>query len=181
MANKNPPDDVFTMPIDELKKRVEKALSLLDQIEDLFPGLVQLTDEARRHTNGRYRNGEAEALESLIDLADKKPALFESLADEDEGRDPQVFEHKLLRDRLERAIVLGPLVTKLLDFEPQASDTRLYLGELTRPVLLAMYEIIKPHTKRDAALASIAKPALDFFSAIARAGAATRKRNKGEG
>lgn len=179
--SKKPPDDVFTMPIDELKKRVEKARSLLEQIEELFPGLIQLTDEARRHTNGHYRNGEAEALESLIDVAEKKPALFESLADDDEGRDPKVFEHKLLRDRLERAIVLGPLVTALIELVPATEDTRLYLGELTRPVLLAMYEIVKPHAKRDTALASMAKPALDFFSAIARTGAATRKRNKGEG
>jgi hypothetical protein len=179
--SKKPPDEVLTMPLDELKKRIEKALALVAQIDELFPGLIELTDEARRHTNGRYRNGEAEALESLVDLAEKKPALFESLANADEGHDPKRFEHELLRDRLERAILLGPLVTALLDLASSAADTRLYFGELTRPVLLAMYEITKPHAKRDPSIASICKRALDFFSAIARTAAATRKRNKREG
>lgn len=177
--SKTPPDDVLTMPLDELKKRTEKALALLAQAEELLPGLVEIPDEARRHSNGHYRNGEAEALESLTTLADKKPALFESLANDDQGNDPKRFEHGLLRDRLERAIILGPLVESLREFASPAEDTRLHLGELTRPVLLAMYEIIKPHARRDPQVASTCKPALDFFAAIARSAAVTRKRNKG--
>ena len=83
-----------------------------------------------------------------------------------------------MRDRLERAILLGPLVTAALEFASSAGDTRLHLGELTRPVLLAMYEIIKPQAKRDRAIAALCKPALDFFAALGRAAAATRRRNQ---
>src|SRR4051812_17965469 len=95
--SKKIPDDVMTLPLDELKKRVEKAIALLSQIEELLPGLLQLTDDARCRSSGHYRKGEAEALASLVDLAEKKPALFESLADQDEGHNPMQFEHELLR------------------------------------------------------------------------------------
>jgi hypothetical protein len=166
-------DDIFTMPMAELKNRVTKALALLAQLDELLPGLIELPDDDRNHTNGRFRSGEAEALASIIEVADKKPALFESLADKDER-----FEPELLRDRLQRAIVLEPLVKAALEFASATGDTRLLLGERTRPVLLAMYEIVKPHAKRDHAIATMCKPVLDFFSALGRAAAATRRRNK---
>jgi hypothetical protein len=171
-------DDILTMPLDDLKKRVDQALALFEQLDALLPGMVELTDDARRHASGRYRNGEAESLTGLLDVAAKKPAIFETLADKDEGADPTRFEPEVLRDRLERAIVLGPLVKAAEDFASPASDTRLHLGNLTRPVLLAMYEIVKPQAKRDIALATLCKGALDFYSALGRLAAATRKANK---
>lgn len=180
MPNKKPPvyDDILTMPLDELQARVIQAHALLAQILALLPGLLELTDDARRHATGRYRNGEAEALSGLLDVAAKKPALFEVLKDEDGGTDPTKFEPELIADRLQRAILLGPLVQAAAELADPLSDTRLHLGNLTRPVLLAMYEIIKPHAKRDTAIATLAKGALDFFSALGRAAAATRKANK---
>src|SRR5262245_58361493 len=179
MAAKKPTtEDVLTMPLDELQKRVTQATALLQEAEDLLPGLVELPDEARRYSTGRYRKGEAEALTSLLDIADKKPGLFEVLRDHDEGVDPTKFEPELVRDRLQRAIVLGPLVEAAEGFAEPLSDTRLHLGNMTRPVLLAMYEIVKPQAKHDTALATLAKASLDFFSALGRAAAATRKAKK---
>ncbi|MFT3774651.1 MAG: hypothetical protein QM820_55580 [Minicystis sp.] len=171
-------DDVLKMPLDELQKRVEKALTLFAQLEELFPGLLELTDDARRHSVGKYRDGEAESLGSLLDVAAKKPVLFETLADQDEGDDPTKFEPTLVRDRLERAILLGKLLKAAEEFVAPVSDTRLHLANLTRPVLLAMYELTKPHAKRDPAVASLAKAAIDFYGAISRASAATRAKNK---
>jgi hypothetical protein len=59
-----------------------------------------------------------------------------------------------------------------------ASDTRLHLGNLTRPVLLAMYAIVKPQAKNDITIATLSKAALDFYAALGKLAAATRKANK---
>jgi hypothetical protein len=173
-------DDILTMPLSELKRRVAEALLLFAKIEELLPGMVELTDDAKRHSSGHYRNNEAESLTGLLDIADKKPAVFESLADKDGGADPTRFEPEVLRDRLERVIILGPLVKAAAEFASPASDTRLHLSNLTRPVLLAMYEIVKPQAKHDISIATLAKAALDFYAAVGRLAAATRKANKGE-
>lgn len=183
MANKKPSDahdDILTMPLPELRSRVAEALVLFTKLYALLPGLIELTDEAKRHSSGHFRANEAESLTGLLDVADKRPAVFQALADKDGGTDPTRFEPEILRDRLERAIVLGPLVTAALDFASPASDTRLHLSNLTRPVLLAMYEIVKPQTKHDVSLASLCKNALDFYAAVGRLSAATRKANKSE-
>lgn len=171
-------DDILTMPLAELKRRVAEALLLFAKIDDLLPGMIELTDDAKRHSAGHYRTNEAESLTGLLDVAEKKPAIFEPLADKDGGADPTRFEPELLRDRLERAIILGPLVKAAMDFASPASDTRLHLGNLTRPVLLAMYELVKPQAKHDITIATLAKAALDFYAALGRLAAATRKAKK---
>ena len=173
--------NILTMPLGELKQRVEQAVQLLEQIDDVLPGLVALTDEAKAVSVGNYRDGEAEALSGVLDVAAKKPALFEALADKDGGADPKVFEPEVIRDRLDRAILLGGVIAKAKEVVGPLSDTRVHLGNQTRPVLLAMYELVKPQAKNDPAIATMVKDALNFFSAIGRAAAATRaRRKKGE-
>ena len=68
MPNKDKHDDVLTMPLDELKKRVDKVTALLAQAEELLPGLITLTHEDRRTTTGRFRSGEAAALRAELDV-----------------------------------------------------------------------------------------------------------------
>jgi hypothetical protein len=171
-------DDIMTMPLAELRRRVTEALLLFAKLDELLPGLIELTADAKLHSSGHYRTNEAEALTGLLDVADKKPATFESLAAKDGGHDPTRFEPEVLRDRLERVIILGPLVKAALEFASPASDTRLHLSNLTRPVLLAMYQIIKPQAEHDVTIASMCKAALDFYAAVGKLAAATRKANK---
>ena len=173
-----PNDDVFTMPLATLEQRAEQVMALLEQVDDLLPGLIELTEDAKGNSIGNYRDGEAEALSTVLDVAAKEPALFKGLADKDGGEDPKVFEGGLIRDRLDRAIILGAVIAKAKDLIGPLSDTRLHLGNQTRPVLLAMYEIVKPQAKNDVTIAATAKKALDFFSAIGKAAAATRARKK---
>ena len=170
--------DILTMPLDELRKRASAAIDHLAQADALLPGLLELPVEVRRHSS-HYRDGEAEALADLLDLAAERPTLFEVLADKDEGVDPTKFEPDLLRERLDRVLVLSPVLAAARRFANPVSDTCMHLGNLTRPVLLAMYEIVKPQAKRNATIASRVKAVLDFYSAIGRAGAATRKAKKG--
>src|SRR5262245_881405 len=98
-------DDILTMPLEELTKRVAKAREHLAAIDDLLPGTVGLTPDGRKHAS-KFRTGEATALSSVLDVADRKPALFQSLATLDHGFDPKAFETGVLRDRLARAEIL---------------------------------------------------------------------------
>src|SRR5690242_15793654 len=63
-------DSIFTMPTTELQKRAEKAEQLLAQLAELFPGLVTMTETDRRHSDGRMRDGEPEALTAVIEVAE---------------------------------------------------------------------------------------------------------------
>jgi hypothetical protein len=171
-------DSVLTMSITELHKRVGKVLDLLNQIDELLPGLLELPEEDRKHSSGRFRTGELEALSALLSIADKKPALFEALADKDNGTDPERFETNLLADRLQRIEALSALAAFADGLQSAINDTRLHLGDLSRPVLLAMYQIVKPHTKLDPSLASMAKPTLDFYGQIAKASSAARRKKR---
>jgi hypothetical protein len=50
------------------------------------------------------------------------------IADKDGGKDPKRFEPEVIRDRLERVIIFGPLVKAALELAGPLSDTRLHLG-----------------------------------------------------
>lgn len=170
--------DVLSLPLADLRKRAARAQQLIAQASALLPGLLELTSEARKHSVGRYRKGEADALLSVLDLADAKPALFESLADKDKGDDPQKFETDLLRDRLSRAAALAPIIDELDGLSEGISDTALFLSEQTKPVMLAAYEIAKPQAKHSSKIRSTVAPALNFYGKIAQTGLATRRKGK---
>ena len=80
------------MPLSELTRRIEKVEALLKEAQALLPGLRTLTEEDRRHSNGRLRGGEAEMLSRVLDAVRTQPGYFASLADEDDGRDPAKLE-----------------------------------------------------------------------------------------
>lgn len=88
--------------VEELQKRAAKAKALLDELRALFPEAHPLTRDDRRLSQGKMGEEEAEALRGVVDAMDLQPALFDSLADEDEGHDPNKLETSLLRDRLDR-------------------------------------------------------------------------------
>lgn len=169
---------IFEMPIEELKKRITKVKEHLVAIEELLPGTVGLTSEGRAHSSGKYRDGEATALLSVLDVADAKPELFTGLAALDNGFDPKKFETDVLRDRLERASLLGSVTPDLSDLDGGLDDSVLHLGNLSRPVMLTAYDIVKTHAKTDGGVAKIGKAALEYYGKIGRASAATKKRKK---
>jgi hypothetical protein len=169
-------DSVFTMPIDELEKRVARALELLREVDELLPGLVVMTDEDRRHSDGRLRDGEPVALRAVIDVAEKHPQFFTVLADKDGGVDPTAFETELLRDHLARRTLLAQVARAADELTAPLGDTVLRLGEQVRPVLMSAYQIAKAVAAADGKVRSALAPALDFFARIGRLGAATRAR-----
>lgn len=144
-------------------------------IAQLLPGLVTLTEDERRHSDGKTRAGEADALSSVADAADLRPQYFAPLAAKDGGTDPKQFETDLLRDHLVRRKILAELLTASEGLTTPISDTVLSLGEHVRPVLLAAYQIAKPLAAQDDALRTKLAPALDFYGRIGRRAAQTRQ------
>ncbi len=168
--------DALTMPIAQFDAAVAKVSAAIAQIDTLLPGLVTLTAEARK-AGGRYRDGEAQALLPVLTVAQQYPALTQSLANDDQGNDPSTFEVTLLQDRLQRITALQPLVEALEGKTQELSDTLLYLGELTKPVLLAAYKLEKPQAAHDKKIQSMLAPTIDFYAAIAKASVETRQAN----
>ena len=48
-------------------------------------GLVTLDADGRKHSNGRLREEEEDAMLAILDAADSRPDLFQELADKDGG------------------------------------------------------------------------------------------------
>jgi len=165
---------VFDMPIADLKKNVAKVIQLLDEIEKLLPGLAILTEDDRKHSDGKLRAGEATALASVLDVAEHAPHYFMSLADKDGGRDPKKFETEYLRDQLERREILNALLEQIGQFSSPLTDTVLLLGERTRPVLLMAYRLSKSIAETDKTIRARLSRAIDFYGRIGKRGADTR-------
>ncbi len=72
---------VFDMPLDELESRVAQADTLIQQALDLFPGLLVLTDQERKYSNGRFRAGEGKMYLTVLSVMEAFPTFFEELAD----------------------------------------------------------------------------------------------------
>jgi hypothetical protein len=171
-------NDVFTMSLDALDKHVAQLLRELSKAKSALEGLVRLTSEERRDSPGKFRKGEADALLSVLDAAEAKPALFESLADRDFGADPSAFEIGVLRDRLQRVDKLAPVADELEKFSTLVSDTVMQITAETKPVMQEAYGIAKSVAKTDDKLRATIAPAIDYYKAIARRSAETRKRNE---
>lgn len=176
-ATASPPwSTVFDMPLDELKSRVGQAHALMQQAVALFPGLYAMTDDERKFTNGRIRDGEGLQFLKLIDIMEAFPKFFEGLADLDQGIDPKQVETPLMRDRVQRAEILA----KLLDDAAKLgglSDTVLHLRELVRDPMKEAYAISKVMARSSDALKSMLASVINFYAAMAKASAATRKAN----
>ncbi len=155
---------VDQLSIEELTRRVEKAEELARQIIGLFPGLTTLTAEERAHTSGRFREGESAALRSVLDAVQLRPALFASLADQDDGHEPDRFETELIAERLARRDLLARLDVLLDPLAERLTDTVLRLGDQSRPVLLAAYKIAKVVAATDSKLRETIAKTIDFYA-----------------
>jgi hypothetical protein len=174
------PQSTDELSIEELRLRGARAQELIAELKALFPDHRRYTEEERRHSQGRLRKDEAEMLGVVLDVVDYAPHYFASLADQDEGDDPDRLETTLLRDRLERRVIMGEVADAIEPFTRVVDDTALHYGELVRPVLLSAYRIAKPISKSDIGVANRLAPVVDFYSAPARAAAQTRAGKKNE-
>ncbi len=159
--------------------RAAVAAKHIQHGEDELEGLITLTEAERRSSDGRLRDGEAEALAAVLDATEKRPGAFDVLADKDGGVDPQAIETARPRDQLQRSLALDGLATQLEALARDVRDTQLVLGGNVRRVLLAAYQLAKSLAKHDPALRSALAPAMDFYAAPAKLAAKTRSERGG--
>jgi hypothetical protein len=171
------PATVFNMPIATLRTNVAAAIDHVEQIKILLPGLLTLTNEDRRNSSGKFRDGETRGFYDLIAFAIANPQYFDGLADRDQGQDPTRFEPELIRDRLERRDLLAQFAAPAEDLSTKASDSVLHLGDLTKPVLSAVYGIARALAKQNEVVRSAIAKLIDFYGGVARRAAETRARN----
>ena len=160
---------------DALDAKAKRIIEHLDAIDAVLDEAVELTDELRLSAQRMRGEAEKEALESILDYVDTQPAAFKGLANKDEGHDPNKFETPLLRHRLANGLTLTKLVERIDQTRLALSDSALYVATLVKPPILAAYEIAKPLAKNDEKNGKKLNPATNYFGAVARAGAKTRK------
>lgn len=161
-------ESVFEMPLADLERKITKAESLLKEAQALLPGLRTLTEDDRRHTTGRFRAGESQMLQRVLDAVRTQPAYFSSLADQDGGVDPSKLEVELIADRLARRDLLARLQGQFAALEQPLSDSVLHLGEQTRGVLLSAYRIARTVARTDRRLRDQIAPVIDFYGSMVR-------------
>lgn len=159
---------VYTMPLAELERRRDEALALVKKLAELMYGAPHLTSDDRTHSGGHWREGEAEALLPVLSVQEVIPGLFNSLAADDEGNDPKVFESALIEDRLQRAALIDPLATALTEVSQRVRDFSIDLGDKTRPVMLMAYRLAQPHAKHNPDVRNRIAKTIDFFAKLVR-------------
>lgn len=155
--------EVLGPRIDDLEQRVIRGTALLADIRALFPEASAMARIDRRRSQGRMGTDESTALRSVVDAIDLSPAVFESLADEDEGNDPKRVETDLIRQRFTQHALYSQLSRDISALATVFSDTALAVGAQIKPLALAAYEIAKPVSRRDAKLREKIAPALDYY------------------
>jgi len=178
MTNKKTAEaTIADVALKALEARYQKIAALLDKVDDEMEDAMELTDDGRLHAS-RLREGEPEALTGVLDYADARPELFANLANKDEGKDPNVFETDLIRQRMAAAAVLQKIVDRIDQTRLAISDSALYVATLAKRPALAAYEIAKPQAPHDAVHGKKLNAAINLYGNIAKAGAATKKAKK---
>lgn len=158
------PKSLLTQSAPELRLTVDQALQKIAEMRTSMGRLVSLTREDRSANNGRFRDGEAAALEGPLDVAEEFPGAFAVLANADGGSDPAVFETALLRDKLRATGMLVQLADALASLSRDVRDTQIQLGADVRGPVLAAYEIAKGQARHDPRVKSALAKTIDFYA-----------------
>lgn len=181
---KQPPtkkEPILSAPPDEVGKRVDAVLALIEQIEAELGPLREYSDGDRKHSGGRFRDGESSVISAVLDTADAFPSFFVALAARDHGKDDAIFESQPTRDDLARRDHLARLYGALDPVTQGVSDTVLALGDRVREVSTPTYAIARLAATMNPKLRAKVAPATKFYSALAAKAQATRKSNKAGG
>jgi hypothetical protein len=172
---KNAKNDVRTIDPKQLAKRTSAASKFVGKVDGLFPGLRQLTPDERVHTNGRLRDGEEDAIRSILLAAAKFPHYFVPFADRDHGKDSSRFEAEPALASLERRDLLAGVAKELTALLTKIEDTRLALAADARSVSMPVYEVAKSLAEADEKFRDALAPAITFYSTAARKAQKSKK------
>ena len=151
-------------PVATLAERVNLGIALLEQLEALFPDLVELDAHARKHSLGKLRDGEADAMRAVLDAADGAPMYFTALATHDHGTNEKIFETNPSRRALDQRDELTRLHKIVRRFGLRLGDTLLDLGAEAREVTSPAYAIARVNATADMKLHSALAPAMKFYA-----------------
>ena len=172
---------LLTASPEEVGKRVDTILALVLQMEIALGSLVENSDDERKFSNGRFRDGESAAITGILDAADAFPSLFVALAEKDNGSDDTVFESQPTRDNLARRDHLARLAGALDPLTRGVSDTLLALGSSVREVATPAYAIARVAASVHPKLrAKLSKPT-KYYGAAAEKAKQTKKTKKANG
>lgn len=141
-------------------------------------GLVVLTPEQRQHTNGRIRQGEDEAMTSILETVDAHPGAFQFMAARDHGVDDLTVETQPAYDALARRDLLLPLQTALGQVLQRVDDDMLASGGIAKDVTTQAYRIIKGNVGANPTLRTEAGKAFTFYEGISHKAQATIRAKK---
>jgi hypothetical protein len=130
-------------------------------------GLASLTVEERAHSNGKLREGEADAVSTVFDAVDAVPGVFASLADKDGGSDPEVVETAPARAALARSQQLAPFVALIETIGQRASDDVLASASTAKALSIPAYAIGRTNASLNKPLRTAIAPAISFYGAPA--------------
>ncbi|APR87536.1 hypothetical protein A7982_12885 [Minicystis rosea] len=153
-----------------LEKAVQKARSAVAAVMSELEAhdLESLTPDDRLHSSGRLRDGEGEAMLSILDTVDAHPGLFAALAPHDHGNDDNAVETAPARAALARRALLAPLAKDLDTLLTRVSDDMMSSGEKAKDVTVPAYGIIKASAAIAPALRKAAAPAIGFYAKAAK-------------
>ena len=172
---------LLTASPEEVGKRVDRMLALILQMESTLGSLVEYSDDERKFSNGRFRDGESVAITGILDAADAFPPLFVAIAAKDNGSDDAAFESQPTRDNLARRDHLARLAGALDPLTRGVSDTLLALGTSVREVATPAYAIARVAASVHPKLrAKLGKPT-KYYGAAAEKAKQTKKSKKAGG
>lgn len=159
----------------DVAQRVEKVLGLIAAIEAELGGLEELTEDARKYSNGRFREEESPNITTVLDTADAFPNLFVALAARDRGEDDDVFETGPTRDDLARRDQMARVEAALEPLAQRVGDTVLVLGARVREVSTPAYAIARVAASLHPKLRVMLAPATKSYAASAAKGQPVKK------
>ncbi len=157
--------DIDTISADKLKKAIADALAHLEKATEALPFLLSLTSEERQHSSGKLKRGEPDAIGAILHTVEKHPAPFASLH----------LDASAIGDLLQRREQLQPLVDQAQHLADDLSDTLLHLGEAVKGPSSSAYHIAVALAPHDAGIAHDIQPARQFYQAVGRSAARSRK------
>jgi hypothetical protein len=125
-----------------------------------------MTSEERLTSSGRFRNGEEETYEALLDVVDEHPRIFAGLSGRDGGVDDAQIETGPTRALLARRRALAPLADALTQMAQLVTDDVLASGEEIRTFTSPAYGLGKASSAFDESLKSDMAPVLNFYSSL---------------
>jgi hypothetical protein len=131
----------------DLATTIAQARTEVAKVRAMFPDAQEISADMRKHSTGKIGPQESQAMRGVLDAIDYAPALFESLADKDDGVDPNVVETDLLRQRLDEHDLWQGLADDLENLQRIVSDQALLVGSHVAPCVRAAYFIAKTIAK----------------------------------